>query len=136
MVKKRNTKNIETDDFDINAVMPSPVRRHSEEIEKPTNIKELILNKIKSNTENKTTKDIILNTDISETFKNMIFDVSSIPMQPKSKKDKLKTHLENDKFLNEYLEKYLYINYLNKVNNHIKAGLIYGYYFQKVKNEL
>lgn len=68
---------------------------------------------------------------IATSFKNMTFNVLSMPVSNEATKRKeLETKLNNDKFLNKYVDKKLNKYLLKYINADVKAVIIYGYHFK------
>jgi hypothetical protein len=65
--------------------------------------------------------------EIKTGSKRVIYKIASMPCKDKS--DILQKKLEQSEYLNKYLDNALYINYLDALNAHVKAGLCYAYYF-------
>jgi len=75
-------------------------------------------------------------SDFKDTIKNGILELSSLPMRGTEKRNKLKTELQNNKFINKYLDKQINKSYLQYMNDHIKAFMIYTYSYARVYRTL
>lgn len=62
--------------------------------------------------------------EINKNAKGLILKTASLPARGKS--DILFLKLANSKYINEYLSKYLHLDYLAGMNDHLKLGLVYG----------
>lgn len=67
--------------------------------------------------------------EVFTSVKGAIFQGLSMPMKNQEKRIILKNKLENSTFMNHYLQDCLYVDYIDKLNMHTKAGLIYAYHF-------
>lgn len=76
-------------------------------------------------------------TDFKDTIKSGILELSTIPMTTASnKRDRFKKELQENKFINKYIDKQINNSYLKYMNDHIKAMMIYSYTYAKVHKSL
>lgn len=95
-------------------------------------------NEINDENENNEKNDINdedTNTYIKSSIKEIVFEISAMPITIQEKKTLLKARLQNDKFLNKYVDKHA-INKLMKyfINDHVKAGILYIYHYSQAYN--
>ena len=72
--------------------------------------------------------------EVFDSIKIVAFKGMAIPMKA-TKRDKFKRELESSKYMNNYLRNNLYSDYIDGLNQHYKAGLIYAYHYLKVLAE-
>jgi len=66
--------------------------------------------------------------EIKSGVKNGIFYIASLPIRS-DKRKKLKNNLEGSKFLNMYIDNNLYVDYLQDMNQDLKALACYGFHY-------
>ena len=66
--------------------------------------------------------------DVRNSFKEGVFKLASMPIRA-DKRDDLYTRIKGSAFLNRYVEDNVYISYIDKINNDMKAVACYGYHY-------
>jgi len=79
-------------------------------------------------------KDENNNREIKTDLKNLLFNVASKPIAL-HKQDLLKKNLNESVYLNSYVDNNMFINIASRMNDNIKAGLIYASIYCKTLND-
>ena len=75
-------------------------------------------------------------TQTTDIIKKSVIQVASYPMPYENdKRRRFEDALNNDNFINEYLEKQIN-KYLVITNEHMRAGITYAYHYNNIRNSL